>query len=356
MATSRKHRTGVRALGAALIFGMSVGLSACSAGPQPDARPEFRLVVHGGAGTIRRANMTAEREAEYRAKMEEAIRAGYEILDAGGSSLDAVVATTQVLEDSPLFNAGRGAVFTHEGTNELDASIMDGRTRDAGAVAGVTSVRSPIALARAVMEHSPHVLLAREGAETFAKEQGHEMVDPEYFYTDRRWEALERAREAERTDELAWTRDGAELPDEWKIGTVGAAALDRDGNLAAATTTGGMTNKRFGRIGDSPIIGAGTFADNQSCAVSATGHGEFFIRNVVAYDICARMHYTGATLQEAADAVVHGVLVEQGATGGIVAVDKDGNIAMPFNTPGMYRGHVGPDGEIVVEIYGGEDG
>lgn len=351
---SRKASVASRALGAALVLGIGAGLAACSAGPQPEAKPAFRLVVHGGAGTIRRENMSAEREAEYRAKMEEAIQAGYEILDEGGSALDAVVASTQILEDSPLFNAGRGAVFTHEGTNELDASIMDGRDRDAGAVAGVTRVRSPIALARAVMEHSPHVLLAREGAEVFAEEQGHEMVDPEYFYTERRWRALERAREAERTDELAWTRDGTELPDEWKIGTVGAAALDRDGNLAAATTTGGMTNKRFGRIGDSPIIGAGTFADNRSCAVSATGHGEFFIRNVVAYDICARMHYTGATLQEAADAVVHGVLVEQGATGGVVAVDKDGNIALPFNTPGMYRGHVGPNGEIVVEIYGDE--
>ena len=351
MATSRKHRYVARALAAALVVGASVAVAGCSAGPQPEPRPEFRLVVHGGAGTITRENMTPEQEAEYRAKMEEAIRAGYEILNAGGSALDAVVATTQVLEESPLFNAGRGAVFTHEGTNELDASIMDGRTRDAGAVAGVTRVRSPIALARAVMENSPHVMLAREGAEIFAEEQGIEMVDPSYFFTQRRWDALQRAIEREVTNELAWTRDGAELPIEWKSGTVGAAALDRDGNLAAATTTGGMTNKRFGRIGDSPIIGAGTWADNRSCAVSATGHGEFFIRNVVAYDICARMLYTGATLQEAADAVVNGVLVEQGATGGVVAVDKDGNIAMPFNTPGMYRGHVGPDGRIVVEIY-----
>lgn len=351
MASSRKHRKVARALGAALALGLGAAVAACSAGPQPGPRSEFRLVVHGGAGTILRENMTPEREAEYRAKMEEAIHAGYEILDAGGSALDAVVATVQVLEESPLFNAGRGAVFTHEGTNELDASIMDGRTRDAGAVAGVTRVRSPIELARAVMERSPHVMLAREGAETFAEEQGLELVDPSYFFTQHRWEALERARETEETGLLSWTRDGAELPDEWKSGTVGAAALDRDGNLAAATSTGGMTNKRFGRVGDSPIIGAGTWADNRSCAVSATGHGEFFIRNVVAYDICARMLYTGASLQEAADAVIHGVLVEQGATGGIVAVDKDGNIAMPFNTPGMYRGHVGPDGEIVVEIY-----
>lgn len=315
-----------------------------------NVRPRFGLVVHGGAGTILPEHMTPELEAQYRGKMEEAIRAGYEILASGGTSLDAVVAAVTILEDSPLFNAGKGAVFTHEGTNELDASIMDGRTRNAGAVAGVTRVKNPILLARAVMEKSPHVMLAREGAEAFAVEQGLEMVDPSYFYTENRWRALERARAAEK-NRTSMRPDATDLPTEWKVGTVGAAALDQHGNLAAATSTGGMTNKRFGRIGDSPIIGAGTWADNESCAVSATGHGEFFIRNVVAYDICARMRYTGASLEEAANTVINRILVEQNADGGVVAIDKDGNIAMPFNTPGMYRGYVSPDGKIVVQIF-----
>jgi L-asparaginase / beta-aspartyl-peptidase len=250
-----------------------------------------------------------------------------------------------VMEDDSLFNAGRGAVFTAEGTNELDASIMDGRDLDAGAVAGVTRVRNPITLARLVMEESRHVMLAREGAETFGQEHGVELVPESYFYTERRWRALEQARDAERG------QSSAPAPQGLGLGTVGAVALDRDGNLAAGTSTGGMTNKRFGRIGDSPIIGAGTYASNDSCAVSATGHGEYFIRNVVAYDVCARLEYTGASLEDAAREVVMERLVEQGATGGIIAVDAHGNIAMPFNTEGMYRGTIGPDGRAVVRIW-----
>ena len=334
------------------------------------------IAIHGGAGTIRRGSMTPEMEQAYRAKLEEALRAGYAVLQQGGTSLDAVVAAIVILEDSPLFNAGKGAVFTNAGTNELDSSIMDGATLRAGAVAGVKTVKNPIRLARAVMEKSPHVMMAGAGAEAFAAEQGLEIVDPSYFFTEARWEALQRAKaqEAERPvlrDEeegAAETDAGARslgaaggtpeagardvaFPDDYKFGTVGAVALDRYGNLAAGTSTGGMTNKRWGRIGDSPIIGAGTYASNESCAVSATGHGEFFIRNVVAYDICARMRYLGLSLQEAADQVVMQRLVEQGGEGGVIAIDRQGNIAMPFNTEGMYRGYIDRDGNLVVEIY-----
>ena len=291
------------------------------------------LVMHGGAGTITRAGMTPELEAEYRAKMTEAMRAGHAVLAAGGSSLDAVVATITILEESPLFNAGRGAVFTAAGTNSLDASIMYGPTLAAGAVAGVTNVRSPITLARRVMEASPHVLLSGAGAEAFAAEQGIEQVDPSYFYTERRWKQLEAAQEAE------------------KHGTVGVVALDREGAIAAGTSTGGMTNKKWGRIGDSPIIGAGTYAGAR-CGVSSTGWGEYFIRNVVAYDICARMAYKGISLQAAANEVVMERLESQEEnTGGIVALDAGGHVVMTFNTPGMYRGYVGEDGTVVTEIY-----
>lgn len=313
-------------------------LPAFEAGAQaPSPRPAFMLVVHGGAGTIRREAMTPEREREYRETLEAAIRAGYDVLSAGGRSLDAVVAVVVRLEDSPLFNAGRGAVFTNAGTNELDAAIMDGRTGNAGAIAGVTNIRNPILLARMVMERSPHVMLARDGAEAFAVEQGMDTVPASYFHTDWRYEQLQRAQEAE------------------KHGTVGAVALDTHGDLAAATSTGGMTNKRWGRIGDSPIIGAGTYANNESCAVSGTGHGEFFIRNAVAHDICARVRYLGEPIAEAAGTVVNERLVAQGAEGGVIALDRSGNFAAPFNTPGMYRGWVGPDGRIVIRIYADED-
>lgn len=327
-----------------------LALAGCAGGPNPATEEgAVAIVIHGGAGTITRNNLTPELEAEYRAKLEEALSAGHLILRNGGSSLDAVVAAITVMEDSPLFNAGKGAVFTSEGTNELDASIMDGATLQAGAVAGVKRVKNPILLARAVMEKSQHVMMAGAGAEKFAEEQGLELVDPSYFFTQRRWDQLQRAKEREAGAQLTAQ---AELgPDDLKFGTVGAVALDRNGNLAAATSTGGLTNKRFGRVGDSPIIGAGTYADNRSCAVSATGTGEYFIRAAVAHDICARMRYGGLTLQEAAEQVIMKELVDLGGDGGVIALDRNGNIAMPFNTEGMYRGSIDKSGKMVIEIY-----
>ncbi len=304
------------------------------------------IVIHGGAGTIRREDMDAAREAAFRAALEAAVRAGHQRLAAGESSLVAVRTAINLLEDSPLFNAGKGAVFNADGVNELDASVMSGRDRNAGAVSSVRRVRNPIDLAIAVMQHSPHVMLSGEGAERFAAEQGMALIDPGYFHTDFRWQQLQDARERE----TAGRSGAADF-----FSTVGAVALDRDGNLAAGTSTGGMTNKRFGRVGDSPIIGAGTFADNASCAVSATGHGEYFIRWVVAYDICARVA-AGAALADAADTVINHVLVEAGGAGGVIAMDPEGNIAMPFNTAGMYRASVGVDGGVFVGIYGEEGG
>lgn len=317
------------------------------------AQPRWGIVIHGGAGTISRENMTPEREAEYNAKLTEALRAGHAVLARGGSSLDAVAAAVNVMEDSPLFNAGKGAVFTSEGKNELDAAIMEGRTLAAGAVAGLRHVKNPVNLARAVMEKSPHVMMIGEGAEAFARQQGIEMVPESYFRTESRWRALERAREAEKRPGPTSYRAGGGVPemDDRKFGTVGAVALDRAGNLAAATSTGGMTNKRWGRVGDVPIIGAGTYANNASCAVSATGHGEYFIRYTVAHDICARMQYRGVPLREAADAVVMDVLVKAGGEGGVIAMDAQGNVAMPFNSSGMYRGYMGPDGTPTVAIF-----
>jgi L-asparaginase / beta-aspartyl-peptidase len=321
----------------------------------------FGMVIHGGAGTITRESMTPELEAQYHAALEQALQAGHRILAGGGTSLDAVEAAVRVLEDAPLFNAGRGAVFTSEGRNELDAAIMDGRTLQAGAIAGVTRVRNPIGLARLVMERSPHVMMIREGAEVFGTEHNVEMVPESYFFTENRWNALRRALEAEGRpvpqppagvtpgDESGAAADFDDDADR-KFGTVGAVALDRHGNLAAATSTGGMTNKRFGRVGDVPIIGGGTYA-NQRCAVSATGHGEFFIRNVVAHDICARMEYMNISLQQAAHEVVMNRLVQQGGDGGIIAMDSRGNYTMPFNSRGMYRGHISADGTMTVRIF-----
>ncbi|MFP4090084.1 MAG: isoaspartyl peptidase/L-asparaginase family protein [Cyclobacteriaceae bacterium] len=318
------------------------------------------LAIHGGAGTIKRENMTPEREAEYRAKLEEALKAGYAILDEGGSSLNAVVAAIQVMEESPLFNAGKGAVFTNEGKNELDAAIMDGATRNAGAIAGITNIKSPVAAARAVMENSPHVMMIGKGAEQFAEGQGLEVVDPSYFYTENRYQQLQRIIDTEKQqldhdgDTKKDSRQGSILDQKFpdrKFGTVGAVALDQDGNLAAATSTGGMTNKRYGRVGDVPIIGAGTYASNETCAVSATGHGEYFIRSVVAYDIAALMKYKGLSLQEAADEVVKDKLVEMGGGGGVISIDAKGNIAMPFNTAGMYRASMNTDGKMYIGIY-----
>jgi L-asparaginase / beta-aspartyl-peptidase len=319
----------------------------------------FGMVIHGGAGTISRANMTPELEAQYHGALERALQAGHRILAEGGTSLDAVEAAVRILEDEPLFNAGRGAVFTSEGRNELDAAIMDGRTLAAGAIAGVTRVKNPISLARLVMEQSPHVMMIKEGAEVFGREHNVEFVAESYFFTEQRWNALIRALEAEgrpapqRPAGVTSSGDEqANLDDdpEHKFGTVGAVALDRHGNLAAATSTGGMTNKRFGRVGDVPVIGGGTYA-NQRCAVSATGHGEYFIRNVVAHDICARMEYQNISLERAANDVVMTRLVQQGGDGGIIAMDAQGNYTMPFNSTGMYRGYVGADGRTHTAIF-----
>jgi len=307
------------------------------------AAEPIRLVVHGGAGTMSRSELTAAREAEIRSDLERALRAGHRVLVAGGSSLDAVEQAIVVLEDSPHFNAGKGAVFNAEGRNELDASIMDGATRKAGAVAGVHRVRNPIRLARAVMEKSSHVMLTGDGAETFAKTVGVELVDPKYFHTEERMEQLQKAKEAEKQPRAALERSGY-------FGTVGALALDRAGHLAAATSTGGMTNKRWGRVGDSPIIGAGTWADSR-CAVSGTGWGEFFIRAAVAHDICARVAYRGDTVAAAAEDVVMKVVPALGGDGGVIALDAKGNFAMPFSTQGMYRGTIDADGQVTIAIF-----
>ena len=308
---------------------------------------KFMLVIHGGAGTINRKNMTEEREREYRAALEQALRTGQAVLAKGGSSLDAVEATVRFMEDSPLFNAGKGAVFTHEGKNELDAAIMDGKTMKAGSVAGLTIVRNPISAARAVMEKSPHVMLIGRGAELFATKMGLEIVDPSYFWTERRWKALQQ--ELTKSEHSSYS-----VPEEKKYGTVGAVALDRDGNLAAGTSTGGTTNKEFGRVGDSPVIGAGTYAANDSVAVSATGTGEYFIRWTVAYDIAALVKYKGMSVQEAGDEVIHRKLENLKPTkgdGGVIILDRKGNFSMPFNTEGMYRGWIGDDGVPHVLIY-----
>jgi beta-aspartyl-peptidase (threonine type) len=337
------------------LVGLLVGLSMASAvfAQDPDAR--YVLAIHGGAGTMSRSALTPDLEQAYRAAMREALETGYRVLDEGGSSLDAVVATLRVMEESPLFNAGKGAVFTSEGTVELDASIMDGRTRNAGAVSGVKEIRSPITLARLVMDASPHVMLTGRGAEAFAREHDVERVPNEFFYTDRRRRELERAQQRERgaapSGNGAHLRDEDREADDHAYGTVGAVALDKDGNLAAGTSTGGMTNKRFGRVGDSPIIGAGTYADNATCAISATGHGEYFIRGVVAYDVAAMMRYAGLSLTAAANAVVMGELAALGGTGGVIALDREGHVAMPFNTPGMYRGAIDENGQVTIKIF-----
>ena len=283
-----------------------------------DESVEFSIAIHGGAGTITRKNMTPEKENAYRSKLKETLNVGYSILNKGGTSLDAVEATIRIMENSELFNAGKGAVFTNAGTNELDASIMDGRNLKAGAVARVKTVKNPISAARKVMEETWHVMLSGDGADKFAKEQGLDIVDPNYFYTQRRWDSLKKIQVE-------------------KHGTVGCVALDKHGNLAAGTSTGGLTNKRWGRVGDSPIIGAGTYANNQTCAVSGTGQGEYFIRGNVAYDVSAIMEYKGKSVGEAAQNVIR-KLSDKGGNGGIITMDSKGNISMPFNTAGMYRG------------------
>jgi beta-aspartyl-peptidase (threonine type) len=306
------------------------------------------LAIHGGAGTIARSKMTPEIERGIRAGLQRALDAGHEILKDGGSSLDAVVASVRAMEDDPLFNAGKGAVFTSAGTHEMDAAIMDGKTLKAGAVGGLRRVRNPISLARAVMEKSPHVMFVGEGAELFAKEVGAELVDEEYFYTEERWLALQRVQKAE-ADARASGKEFV-ISDQDRHGTIGAVALDRAGNLAAATSTGGNTNKRPGRLGDTPIIGAGTYANNQTCAMSATGDGEYFMRLVAGHDLSALMEYRAMLLEAAAQTVIARI-TDLGGAGGLIAIDKDGNISLPFNTAGMYRGHVDSSGHAVIEIY-----
>ncbi|WP_233613978.1 MULTISPECIES: isoaspartyl peptidase/L-asparaginase family protein [Corallococcus] len=401
----------------------------------PRVKPKWGLVIHGGAGVISRENLTPEREAAMRAALTQALQAGHAVLAKGGRSMDAVTAAIRVMEDSPYFNAGKGAVFNHDGVNELDAAVMDGKTRMAGAVAGVHHIQNPIDLARLVMEKSPHVMMVGDGAEAFAQSQGMPLVDAKYFFTEERWQGLQRALEQEKAKGAPPAEQGqpstqglspaqpsapgqpptpgvtpgqpvtpeqppasapqpgqpatsaqpsspAQLPKQGatpatpaqpvtpaqpqpgssltpgvdpitgdhKFGTVGAVALDMDGNLAAGTSTGGMTNKRFGRVGDAPIIGAGTYADER-CAVSATGHGEFFIRYTVARDICARVEYQDLPLPEAANYVINDVLVKAGGEGGVIAMDRQGHVAMPFNSSGMYRGYINEDGTPTVAIF-----
>lgn len=309
---------------------------------------KISLVIHGGAGTMDRAKMTPEKERAYHDGLEAALKAGWEILQRDGGAVEAVEAAVRALEDNPLFNAGRGAVFTSAGVNELDASIMDGKTLKAGAVSNLQHVKNPITLARTVMEKSPHVMLVGAGAEAFAKESGLELVDPKYFFTQERWDALQRVKEGESA--AAATGKRYIISDEDRHGTVGAAARDSAGNLAAATSTGGMTNKRPGRIGDSPIIGAGTYANNKTCAVSCTGDGEYFIRAAVAHTVSVLMEMRGMPLREAAEKALQDAN-DLGGTGGLIALDKDGNFALPFNTNGMYRGYMNADGKPVAEIY-----
>lgn len=315
-------------------------------------RGNIVLVVHGGAGTILRSQMSSAREQAYKTAMSEALEKGYAILTNGGSSVDAVEAAIKILEDNPLFNAGKGAVFANSGKNELDASIMNGQTLEAGAVAGVTTIKNPVSAARAVMEKSSHVMMAGAGAEAFAQEQGLEMVDPAYFYTKERWEGLQKTKREDSLNTKTGKKDNSGVVEkDSKFGTVGAVALDKQGNLAAATSTGGMTNKRYGRIGDSPVIGAGTYANNATCAVSCTGWGEFFIRLVMAKTVSDMMEFGKMSLKEATEEMIMKRLPVLGGDGGLIAVDREGNIALPFNTAGMYRGYIKKDGIKVINIY-----
>lgn len=311
---------------------------------------DVTLVVHGGAGTILREQMTPEREAALRAALSEALVAGHRVLQNGGSSLDAVEAAICVLEDSPLFNAGRGSVFTSNGKNEMDAAVMDGASKKAGAVASVQGVKNPVRAARKVMEQTSHVMLVGDGAEKFAREQGLQFEDSAYFFTQQRWDELQETQEKERAMKKEY---GSLAFPHTHLGTVGAVALDKSGNLAAGTSTGGLTNKRWGRVGDSPIIGAGTYADNETCAVSCTGRGEVFIRCAAAHEVSALMRHEGLSVEKAAQRVVHEELVSLGGddTGGLIALDRKGRFAMECNTPGMYRGFIKADGVPHTFIY-----
>lgn len=323
-----------------IFVGLSV-VGTAIAKPTPVA-----IVVHGGAGTILKENLTPELEQAYKQTLRDAVEAGHKLLLQGEPGEKAVIAAIQILETSPLFNAGVGAVYTWEGEHELDASIMHGGSLNAGAVAGVKTIRSPIAAALAVMHQSPHVMLSGKGAQLFAQEQGLEIVDNSSFDTERRKQALERAKARMLGAGVYGNQQGNE-----RFGTVGAVVLDKQGNIVSGTSTGGMTAKRYGRIGDSPVIGAGTWADNASCGVSATGHGEFFIRYHVAADICSRVKYQGVSLIDAADTVINGVLKAAGGDGGVIAIDNQGNIATPFNSAGMYRAKIDKNGKLAVGIY-----
>lgn len=331
-----------------IIFSLFFLTNAVAQPGKDSLRDKFVLVIHGGAGTILKSQMSPEKEKAYNEALGHALDLGYAILKKGGTALDAVEASVRFMEDNPLFNAGKGAVFTNEGKNELDAAIMNGQTLAAGSVAGVTAIRNPISAARAVMEKSPHVMMVGAGAEKFAKQQGLEIVDPSYFYTEDRWRGLQRARQQDSikqvmtADSIAKKMSLLKQPEnkDDKYGTVGAVALDRHGNLAAATSTGGMTNKKYGRVGDAPIIGAGTYANNQTVAISGTGWGEYFIRLVMAKSISDMMEFGKMTLKAAAEEMIMKRLPALGGDGGLIAVDKNGNIALPFCTEGMYRGYI----------------
>jgi beta-aspartyl-peptidase (threonine type) len=336
-----------------IVLGALLALSAHEAG----AAPKWAIVIHGGAGVIERKDLSPEREAAYRAALTEATQKGADVLRRGGTALDAIEATIRLMEDDPKFNAGRGAVFTAQGRNELDSAIMDGKTLAAGSVAGVTRTRHPISLARQVMEKSPHVMMVGAGADAFSKEQGLEQVEPGWFYTEQRWQGLEKF-----LKQKGWPIpqkppgiEPASAPDlvhdEGKKGTVGVVALDMHGNVAAGTSTGGVTGKRWGRVGDSPVIGAGTYASNRSCAVSATGSGEYFIRLTVAREICALVEYKGMTLQAAADEVIQKRLTALGGDGGIVALTPDGQMAWSFNSAGMYRARMADGQALRIGIF-----
>ncbi len=312
-------------------------------------KPEWAIAIHGGAGAIHPNLMTKEKDSLYRLALSEALSIGEKILSDGGASLDAVEQTIIYLENNPLFNAGRGAVLTHEGKNELDASIMDGNGLKAGAIGSVRTIKNPITLARVVMEKSPHVFLIGQGAEEFAMEQGIDTVSPSWFYTEERWKSLQEIKQTEllKSD----TTLKMKMMDSTKFGTVGCVALDKNGHLSAGTSTGGMTNKRWNRIGDAPVIGAGTYADNSCCAVSCTGHGEYFIRYAVAHDLYALMRYGQLSLEEAGNHIILDKLVKAGGDGGLIAIDTMGNIIMPFNTDGMFRASSVPGGLRQIKIY-----
>lgn len=336
-----------------LIFLLCIGLSCCKKKSEIKSKTNEKmgavtLVIHGGAGTIRKEDMNPEKEEAYRSELAKALNAGYNILESGGKSVDAVIASIKILEDSPLFNAGKGSVFTQDGKNEMDASIMDGSNLMAGAVAEVSTIKNPIVAAYAVMTQSQHVMLVGKGAEKFAEEQGLEIVDPSYFFDSVRYKSWQRIKEQEEKQNSTLDKPYAH---DHKFGTVGAVALDSYGNLAAGTSTGGMTNKRYGRVGDSPIIGAGTYADNNSCAVSCTGYGEFFIRLSVAKDITALVEYGRLPLEEAADSVIMKKLRKLGGDGGVIVLDRKGNFTMTFCTDGMYRGYINKKNDAKIFIY-----